>query len=51
MLLDAEQQKQLFLYVNQSFVSAFDTTIGAVYDCFHSERTLVFHYTLTPAWG
>jgi ubiquitin-like protein ATG12 len=51
MQLDTEQSKQLFLYVNQSFAPAFDTTIGAVDDCFSSEGTLVLHYTLTPAWG
>ncbi|CAF2123204.1 unnamed protein product [Rotaria magnacalcarata] len=51
MQLDAEQQKQLFIYVNQTFAPAFDTTIGAVNDCFNSEGTLVLHYTLTPAWG
>ncbi len=51
MQLDSEQQKQLFLYINQSFSPAFDTTIGAVNDCFNSEGTLVIHYTLTPAWG
>lgn len=51
MTLDVEQQKQLLLYVNQAFAPAFDTTIGAVFDCFHSEGTLVLHYALTPAWG
>jgi ubiquitin-like protein ATG12 len=51
MQLDNEQQKQLFIYVNQAFAPAFDTTIGAVSDCFTSEGTLVLHYTLTPAWG
>jgi ubiquitin-like protein ATG12 len=49
--LDSEQQKQLFLYVNQAFSPAIDTTIGAVNDCFHSDGTLVLHYTITPAWG
>ncbi|CAF1107059.1 unnamed protein product [Rotaria sordida] len=51
MQLDVEQQKQLFLYVNQTFAPAFDTTIGAVNDCFNSEGILVLHYTFTPAWG
>jgi ubiquitin-like protein ATG12 len=51
MQLDIEQQKQLFLYVNQTFAPAIDTTIGAVNDCFSSDGTLVLHYTLTPAWG
>src|SRR3954471_24291097 len=46
MQLDAEQQQQLFLYVNQAFSPALDTTIGSVYDCFSSERTLVLHYAL-----
>lgn len=49
--LDNETSKQLFIYVNQAFAPAFDTTIGAVNDCFNSEGTLVLHYTLTPAWG
>ncbi|CAF3481926.1 unnamed protein product [Rotaria sp. Silwood1] len=51
MKLDVEQQKQLFLYVNQTFAPAFDTTIGAVNDCFNSEGILVLHYALTQAWG
>lgn len=49
--LDNDQQKTLFLYVNQAFAPAIDTTLGAVNDCFSSEGTLVLHYTLTPAWG
>ncbi len=49
--LDSEQQKQLFLYVNQAFAPAIDTTIGAINDCFHSEGPLVLHYAITPAWG
>ncbi|CAF0944394.1 unnamed protein product [Adineta ricciae] len=51
MKLDAQQQQQLFLYVNQSFAPALDTTIGSVNDCFSSEGTLVLHYALTQAWG
>lgn len=51
MKLDAQQQQQLFLYVNQSFAPALDTTIGSVNDCFSSEGTLVLHYSLTQAWG
>lgn len=51
MQLDPQQQQQLFLYVNQAFAPAFDTTIGSVYDCFSSEGTLVLHYALTQAWG
>ena len=51
MQLDAQQQQQLFLYVNQSFAPAPDTTIGSVNDCFSSEGTLVLHYSLTQAWG
>ena len=51
MQLDVQQQKQLFLYVNQAFAPALDTTIGAVNDCFSSEGTLVLHYSLTEAWG
>jgi ubiquitin-like protein ATG12 len=51
MQLDAQQQQQLFLYVNQSFAPALDTTIGSVNDCFSSEGTLVLHYALTQAWG
>ncbi|CAF2521286.1 unnamed protein product [Rotaria sp. Silwood2] len=51
MQLDAQQQQQLFLYVNQAFAPALDTTIGAVNDCFSSEGTLVLHYSLTQAWG
>ena len=51
MQLDAQQQQQLFLYVNQAFAPAPDTTIGSVYDCFSSEGTLVLHYALTQAWG
>ncbi len=46
-----QQQQQLFLYVNQAFSPALDTTIGSVYDCFSSEGTLVLHYALTEAWG
>lgn len=49
--LDSAAQDQLFLYVNQAFAPAFDTTIGAVNDCFNSDGALVIHYTLTPAWG
>jgi ubiquitin-like protein ATG12 len=51
MELDAQQQQQLFLYVNQAFAPALDTTIGSVNDCFSSEGTLVLHYALTQAWG
>lgn len=51
MKLDPQEQQQLFLYVNQSFSPAPDTTIGSVNDCFSSEGTLVLHYSLTPAWG
>lgn len=51
MKLTIEEQKQLVLYVNQTFAPAFDTTIGAVNDCFNSEGILVLHYALTPAWG
>ena len=51
MQLDVDQQQQLFLYVNQAFAPALDTTIGAVNDCFTSEGTLVLHYALTQAWG
>ncbi|CAF3082229.1 unnamed protein product [Rotaria socialis] len=51
MQLDAQQQQQLFLYVNQAFAPALDTTIGSVNDCFSSEGTLVLHYALTQAWG
>lgn len=51
MQLDAQQQQQLFLYVNQAFSPALDTTIGSVNDCFSSEGTLVLHYALTEAWG
>ncbi|UJR29167.1 hypothetical protein I4U23_010381 [Adineta vaga] len=51
MQLDAQQQQQVFLYVNQSFTPALDTTIGSVNDCFSSEGTLVLHYSLTQAWG
>ena len=51
MQLDPQQQQQLFLYVNQAFSPALDTTIGSVYDCFSSEGTLVLHYALTQAWG
>jgi len=51
MQLDTQQQQQLFLYVNQAFSPALDTTIGSVYDCFSSEGTLVLHYALTQAWG
>ncbi len=49
--LDNETQKQLCIYVNQAFAPAFDTTIGAIYDCFRSEGSLVLNYTITPAWG
>jgi len=51
MQLDIQQQKQLFLYVNQSFAPALDATIGAVNDCFCTEGTLVISYSLTEAWG
>ncbi len=51
MQLDTQQQQQLFLYVNQAFAPALDTTIGSVNDCFSSEGTLVLHYALTEAWG
>jgi ubiquitin-like protein ATG12 len=51
MQLDVQQQQQLFLYVNQAFSPALDTTIGSIYDCFSSEGTLVLHYSLTQAWG
>lgn len=51
MQLDPQEYPQLFLYVNQSFAPALDTTIGAVHDCFSSEGTLVLHYALTQAWG
>lgn len=51
MKLDPQQRPQLFLYVNQSFAPALDTTIGSVNDCFSSEGTLVLHYALTQAWG
>ncbi len=51
MQLDSQQQQQLFLYVNQAFSPALDTTIGSVNDCFSSEGTLVLHYALTQAWG
>jgi ubiquitin-like protein ATG12 len=51
MQLDIQQQKQLFLYVNQAFAPALDTTIGAVNDCFYTEGALVIHYSLTEAWG
>ncbi len=51
MQLDAQQQQQVFLYVNQAFSPALDTTIGSVNDCFSSEGTLVLHYSLTQAWG
>ncbi|CAF1171121.1 unnamed protein product [Rotaria sordida] len=51
MHLDTQQQQQLFLYVNQAFSPALDTTIGSVNDCFSSEGTLVLHYALTEAWG
>lgn len=51
MQLDVQQQQQLFLYVNQAFAPALDTTIGSVNDCFSSEGTLVLHYALTQAWG
>ncbi|CAF0867303.1 unnamed protein product [Rotaria sp. Silwood1] len=51
MQLDAQQQQQLFLYVNQAFAPALDTTIGSVNDSFSSEGTLVLHYSLTQAWG
>src|SRR5690348_6268686 len=37
MQLDAQQQQQLFIYVNQAFSPALDTTIGSVNDCFSSE--------------
>jgi len=49
--LDPQEHSQLFLYVNQSFAPALDTTIGSVNDCFSSEGTLVLHYALTQAWG
>lgn len=49
--LDSQQQQQLFLYVNQSFCPAPDTTIGSINDCFSSEGALVLHYALTQAWG
>ena len=51
MQLDSQQQQQLFIYVNQAFAPALDTTIGSVNDCFSSEGTLVLHYSLTQAWG
>ena len=51
MQLDPQEQQQLFLYVNQSFSPAPDTTIGSVNDCFSSEGALVLHYSLTQAWG
>lgn len=51
MKLDPQEYPQLFLYVNQSFAPALDTTIGSVNDCFSSEGTLVLHYALTQAWG
>jgi ubiquitin-like protein ATG12 len=51
MQLDSQQQQQLFIYVNQAFCPALDTTIGSVNDCFSSEGTLVLHYSLTQAWG
>ena len=52
MQLNAQQQQQhLFLYVNQAFAPALDTTIGSIHDCFSSEGTLVLHYSLTEAWG
>ena len=49
--LDPQAQQQLFLYVNQSFAPAPDTTIGSVNDCFSTEGALVLHYALTQAWG
>jgi len=49
--MQLDQQQQLFLYVNQAFSPALDTTIGSVNDCFSSEGTLVLHYALTQAWG
>jgi ubiquitin-like protein ATG12 len=51
MQLDSQQQQQLFIYVNQAFAPALDTTIGSINDCFSSEGTLVLHYSLTQAWG
>ena len=51
MQLNPEEQKHIFLYVNQAFAPSLDTTIGAVHDCFHTEGNLVLNYSLMPAWG
>ena len=41
----------LFLYVSQSFVPPPDQVIRNLYDCFGSDRKLIFNYSLNPAWG
>eukprot|EP00117_Sycon_ciliatum_P049161 scpid91095/ scgid34897/ Autophagy protein 12-like len=41
----------LFLYVSQSFVPPPDQVIKNLYDCFGTDRKLIFNYSLNPAWG
>ncbi|XP_059473597.1 autophagy protein 12-like [Neocloeon triangulifer] len=49
--LKLEAGDNLFLYLNQSFAPCPDQVIANLYECFGSDGNLVFHYSLTPAWG
>ncbi|XP_065352902.1 autophagy protein 12-like [Cloeon dipterum] len=49
--LKLEGGENLFLYLNQSFAPSPDQVIANLYECFGADGNLVFHYSLTPAWG
>ncbi|OAF66943.1 hypothetical protein A3Q56_05322 [Intoshia linei] len=49
--LDLKDDQSMFIYINQAFAPALDSTIGNLYDTFSIDGKLVFYYCTNQAWG
>ncbi|KAI4463408.1 autophagy protein 12 [Holotrichia oblita] len=46
-----KEDKEKFLYINQTFAPSPDQTVRNLYDCYNTEGKLVLHYCKSQAWG
>ncbi|KAJ1940929.1 putative autophagy-related protein 12 [Linderina pennispora] len=49
--LDCKDSDTLFLYVGTAFAPAPDETLGNLARSFCVDNSLVFYYSMAPAWG
>ena len=53
-MMNLQSDQSLFLYISQTFAPSPDHTLEILRECYGTgdgEKELVFHYSVTPAWG